>query len=275
MPEVAVVLGLGEMGIAIARRVASGRRIVLADRNSDLVSSRVRELADGGFDVTGVPVDVSDGGAVRALAGEAASLGSVQVVAHTAGVSPVDSSVEAILAVDLVGTAWVLEAFGQVIGAGGSAVVITSMAAALFPPAEAEVDRAFACTLAADLGRLVAEQAGRFTDPGTTYAIAKQANIGRVAAEALRWGARGARVNAISPGVISTAMGRAELDGPSGEVMRMLIDRSAARRLGTPEDIADAAAFLLGPHASYVTGTNLLVDGGVCAGVRYPGETGS
>ena len=110
----------------------------------------------------------------------------------------------------------------------------------------------------------------RFADPGLSYALAKQVNVSQVAVAALRWGARGARVNAISPGVISTAMGRAELAGVSGEIMRIMVDGSATKRLGTPEDIAAAAEFLLGPQSSFVTGTNLLVDGGAVAGVRHP-----
>jgi NAD(P)-dependent dehydrogenase (short-subunit alcohol dehydrogenase family) len=195
----------------------------------------------------------------------------VRTVAHTAGVSPVNGSVEAIIAVDLVGTAFVLEAFGPVMTAGGSGVVIASMAAAMFPPLEPTFDRTLATTPAADLAAYVATEIDQFANPGLAYAIAKQANIARVAAAATSWGERGATINAISPGVISTVMGRDELAGENGEVMRLLIDGSATKRVGTPEDIAAAAEFLLSPSASFVTGTNLLVDGGVCASIRFAG----
>jgi NAD(P)-dependent dehydrogenase (short-subunit alcohol dehydrogenase family) len=186
-------------------------------------------------------------------------------------VSPVNGTVDAIIDVDLVGTAHFLEIFGATIAPGGSAVVIASMAAVLFPPMEADFDRALATTPAAALGDYAHSRIEEFPNPGHAYAVAKQANVARVAAAAKTWGARGATVNAISPGVISTAMGRAELASENGEVMRMLVDGSATRRLGTPEDIAAAAEFLLSPAASFITGTNLLVDGGVCSTIRFGG----
>lgn len=270
MAEVAVVIGLGDMGAAIARRIGPGRTLVLADRNPELLAARSKEFSDAGFDVRLVEVDVCDGRSVRALAERASEMGSIRSVAHTAGVSPVDSSVEAILAVDLIGTAWVLEEFGKVIADGGAAVVIASMAAALLPPLDPELDAALARTPAAELDTVLQAERARFSDPGLSYALAKQVNLSQVAATSLSWAARGARVNAISPGVISTAMGRAELAGASGEIMRMMVDGSATKRLGTPEDIAPAAEFLLGPQSSFITGTSLLVDGGVVAGIRHP-----
>jgi NAD(P)-dependent dehydrogenase (short-subunit alcohol dehydrogenase family) len=271
MTDVAVLLGVGDMGVAIARRVGAGRRLLLADRNPELCAARVAEFADAGFDVAAVDLDVASGDSVAALAEQAAAHGAVRTVIHTAGVSPVNGTVESILAVDLVGTAFVLEAFGEVIAAGGSGVVIASMAAAMFPALEADFDRALATTPAADLGAYATSRLDQFPNPGHAYAFAKQANIARVAAAAKSWGARGATINAISPGVIATAMGRAELASENGEVMRMLVDGSATRRLGTPEDIATAAEFLLSPAASFITGTNLLVDGGVCASIRFGG----
>jgi NAD(P)-dependent dehydrogenase (short-subunit alcohol dehydrogenase family) len=271
MSDVAVVIGVGEMGMSIARRIGAGRRLVLADRHRELCTARADELADAGFDVVAVEVDVASGESVVELAARAAADGPVRAVAHTAGVSPVNSSVEAIIAIDLVGTAWVLEAFAGVMTTGGSGVVIASMAAVMFPPLEPGFDRSLATTPAADLAAYVATELGQFSNPGIAYAIAKQANIARVAAAAAAWGARGATVNAISPGVISTAMGREELAGDNGAVMRMLIEGSATKRVGTSEDIATAAEFLLGPSASFITGTNLLVDGGVCASIRFAG----
>jgi len=105
------------------------------------------------------------------------------------------------------------------------------------------------------------------TSSQMAYPFAKRANQIRVAAAAVTWGERGARINSISPGVISTAMGRLELDSESGALMRAMVENSGLRRLGTPEDIAAATEFLLGPSASFVTGTDLLVDGGVVAAI--------
>lgn len=271
MTDVAVVLGVGDMGIAIARRIGIGRRLLLADRNQELCAARVAELLDAGFNAAAVDLDVSSGRSVAALAERAAAEGVVRTVAHTAGVSPVNGTVESIIAVDLVGTAYFLEAFGEVIAPAGSAVVIASMAAVMLPPIAADLDRALATTPAAALGEYAHSQLDQFPNPGHAYAVAKQANIARVAAAAKSWGSRGATVNAISPGVISTAMGRAELTSENGAIMRMFVDGSATGRIGTPEDIAATAEFLLSPAASFITGTNVLVDGGVCASLRFGG----
>jgi hypothetical protein len=146
MSDVAVVLGVGDMGIAIARRIGVGRRLLLADRNQELCAARAAEFVDAGFDAIAVDLDVSSAESVAALAARAAADGAVRAVAHTAGVSPVNGTVDAIIDVDLVGTAHFLEIFGATIAPGGSAVVIASMAAVLFPPMEADFDRALATT---------------------------------------------------------------------------------------------------------------------------------
>jgi NAD(P)-dependent dehydrogenase (short-subunit alcohol dehydrogenase family) len=106
-------------------------------------------------------------------------------------------------------------------------------------------------------------------DPGSAYGIAKRANHVRVAAASVAWGRRGGRVVSISPGIVATPMGEAELAGPFGDVMRSMIDGSGTRRIGTPDDIAAAVEFLVSPAASFITGTDLLVDGGVVAAMFY------
>lgn len=267
--DVVVLIGVGDMGVAIARRVGAGRTVVLADHSAPVLAARVEELTSSGYDVRGIEVDVSDAGSVGSLAAQCAALGPVRALVHTAGLSPVQAPVPAILAVDLLGTALVIDAFGAVIADGGSGVAIASMAAELYPAPAADLAHALAVTPAADLLALPALQPDALTDAGTAYALAKQANIVRVAAHSRAWGARGATLNAISPGVISTAMGREELAGENGEIMRMMIAGSPTARVGTPDDIAAAAEFLLSPAASFVTGTNLLVDGGVCAATKF------
>ncbi|MFE5239524.1 MULTISPECIES: SDR family oxidoreductase [unclassified Streptomyces] len=265
--QVAVVIGVGGMGQAIARRIGPGAQLVVADHDEGVLESAAGQLEGEGYRVTARPVDVTSRASVAALAGTAASLGEVRSVVHTAGLSPVQAPVSAILAVDLLGVALVLEEFGQVVASGGAGIVIASMAGHMRPGPPPEEARQLAETPADDLLALpiCAEEA--FGDSGAAYSFAKHANLLRVRAASTAWGARGARINSISPGVISTPMGRAELDGDSGAAMRMMIDASNAKRAGAPADIAAAAEFLLGPAASFVSGTDLLVDGGVVAAI--------
>lgn len=264
--EVLTIIGVGGMGHAIARRLGAGKTVLLADNNGAALASVAESLSADGHYVDSHRVDVSSPESVHELAGHAASLGSVTQLAHTAGLSPSQATAEAILAVDLVGVALVLDEFGDVIAPGGAGVVIASMAGHMFPPLTAEQERAFAHAPAAELAGL--EFVSQVTDPGMAYGIAKQANHIQVRAASAHWGRRGARVNSISPGIISTPMGQQELASPVGDGMRAMIAASATGRLGTPDDIAAATAFLLGPDASFITGTDLLVDGGVIAAIK-------
>jgi len=266
--DVVVVIGAGGMGQAIARRQGIGTRLLVADFDKDQLAVAADELRGEGYEVTAEPVDVSSHASVTSLAERAAGLGPVRTVAHTAGVSPVQASVPAILAVDLLGTALVLEEFGQVIAAGGAGVVISSMAGHFQPPFSDEDAKLLALTPADELLALPIADPAVFPAPGLAYAFAKRANQVRVQAASVAWGDRGARVNSISPGVIATPMGRAELAGDSGAMMQMMIDASNAKRAGAPADVAAAAAFLLGPESTFISGADLLVDGGGVAAVR-------
>ena len=257
---VVVVTGIGGMGAAIARRIGTGSVVVLADFNQSTLDREVAELTGSGYDVVGVGVDVADASSVDDLVGEATSRGQVTTVVHTAGLSPVQATAEAILKVDLLGAALVLDRFGAVIAPGGAGVFIASMAGTM-RPVDPVMDQLLASTPTGEL--LAIPQVAGITDPGDAYGLAKRANQVRVRSACLAWGARGARVNTISPGIIATPMGNAELEGPSGEMMRAMIDNSPAKRLGTPEDIAAAVEFLVGPSSTFITGTDLLVDGGV------------
>jgi NAD(P)-dependent dehydrogenase (short-subunit alcohol dehydrogenase family) len=269
MTDVLVVIGVGGMGEAIARRSGPGRHLLLADLDQELLERVSGSLGNEGFSVRSVPVDVSSRESVTGLAEVAAGLGPVRGFVHTAGLSPVQASTEAILRVDLLGVAHSLDEFARVVDAQGAGVVISSMAGTMIQghlPGDLEAQ--LATTPTDELLGLEALQPGVVGDPGAAYAIAKRGNQLRVQAASLLWGNRGARVNSISPGVISTPMGLEELRGASGDFMRTLVAKSASRRLGTPADIANVAAFLLGPDASFVTGTDVLVDGGVVAALR-------
>jgi NAD(P)-dependent dehydrogenase (short-subunit alcohol dehydrogenase family) len=215
-------------------------------------------------------VDVTSAASVADLVREAAAVGDVAQVAHTAGLSPSQASTAAILAVDLLGVALVVDGFAPVVASGGAGVVISSMAGHLFPALPADQQEALARTAAADLLTLPFLTPEQVSDPGLAYGVAKQANLIRVAAVASSWGHRGARLNSISPGIISTPMSQHELDSPLGEGMRAMIEASPAGRIGTVDDIAAVAAFLLGPEASFISGTDILVDGGVTAVLAQP-----
>jgi NAD(P)-dependent dehydrogenase (short-subunit alcohol dehydrogenase family) len=239
---------------------------VLADVDGDRTARVAEDLRGEGLDAYAQTTDVSDGQQVAELARAASELGRLACIVHTAGVSPVQATPARIVAVDVVGTALVLDAFEPLVEPGAVAVCIASMAGTMTTVAPELLHR-FAVTPTAELAALP-ELDPETMDPGSAYGIAKRANQARVEAASVRWGRRGGRVVSISPGVIATPMGRAELDGPFGDVMRDMIERSGTRRIGTPEDIAAAVEFLVSPAASFVTGTDLLVDGGVVAAMR-------
>ena len=266
MTDVLTVIGVGGMGEAIARRLGSGKTVLVADYNEETLASVTESLSAAGHHVESRSVDVTSAESVRGLAQYAASLGSITQVAHTAGLSPAQAGADAILAVDLLGTALVLQEFGEVVAPGGAGVVIASMAGHMIPPLAAEKEKALAHNPPAELLQL--DFITRITDANFSYPIAKLANHLRVRAASAHWGRRGARINSISPGVISTPMGQQQLASEVGDGMRAMIAMSATGRQGTPDDIASAAAFLLGPDASFITGTDLLVDGGVIAAVK-------
>jgi NAD(P)-dependent dehydrogenase (short-subunit alcohol dehydrogenase family) len=263
MNEVSVLLGAGSIGLAIARRTSVGKHVVVGDlsaANADVVADVMR---DAGFEVTAAVVDVSSSDSVRAFADQATAIGDVTRVIHAAGVSPSQASPATILAVDLYGTALVLDAFGDVIVAGGAGLVIASQSGhrlGALTPAE---NTALATTPVDELLDLPMLQPDRVTDPLHAYQLSKRANSLRVMAEAVRWGKRGARVNTISPGIVFTPLARDELSGPRGEGYRRMIDLSPARRGGTPDEVATVAALLLGPDGSFITGSDVLMDGGV------------
>jgi NAD(P)-dependent dehydrogenase (short-subunit alcohol dehydrogenase family) len=269
MTNVTVVIGAGSIGQAIARRVSAGKHVVLADLREDNAKAAAKVLSDAGFDVTTAVVDVSSRESVQALVKTATSIGEVTGVIHAAGVSPSQAPPATILKVDLYGTALVLEEFGNVIAEGGSAVVIASQSGHRLPALNAEQNLALAITPVEELLALPMLQPDQVTDPLNAYQISKRANSLRVAAQAVRWGKRGARVNTISPGVIFTPLARDELSGPRGEGYRRMIESSAAKRGGTPDEVGALGALLMGPEGTFITGSDFLMDGGVTAQYWY------
>jgi len=267
--QVVVLIGSGSIGIAIARRVGTGKHILLADLRLQNADAAAKVMNEAGYETSTATVDVSSRSSVHSLVDKAVEIGDITGLIHAAGVSPTQASPATILHVDLYGTAVVLEEFGNVIAEGGSGVVIASQSGHRLPALTPEQDKALATTPADELLALPMLQPAKVTDPLNAYQIAKRGNALRVMAEAVRWGKRGARINAISPGIIITPLAKDELDGPRGDGYRKMITVSAAGRAGTPDEVAALAALLMGADGTFITGSDFLMDGGVTAAYWY------
>lgn len=265
MKNVNVVIGAGSIGQAIARRVSAGKHVLLADIRQENADAAAKTLSDAGFTVTSATVDVTSRTSVHALVELAMTLGDISGVIHAAGVSPSQAPPEAILKVDLYGTALVLEEFGNVIAAGGAGIVIASMSGHRLPSLTPEQDKALATTPVDELLSLPMLQPDQVTEALNAYQISKRGNSLRVLAEAVRWGKRGARINTISPGIIITPLANDELKGPRGPGYRRMMEVSAAGRAGTPDEVGTVGALLMGPDGAFITGSDFLIDGGVTA----------
>ncbi len=265
MSEVIVVIGAGSIGQAIARRVSAGKHVMLADLRLGNADAAAEVMRDAGFDVSTANVDVSSRESVHALVETAAGFGDVTGLIHAAGVSPSQASPATILAVDLYGTALVLEEVGNVIARGGAGVVVSSQSGHRLGALTPEENTALATTPADDLPKLPMLQPDQVTDSLNAYQLAKRGNSLRVMAEAVRWGKRGAWINTISPGIIFTPLARDELIGPRGEGYRRMIELCPAGRGGTPDEVGTVGALLMGADGAFITGSDFLMDGGVTA----------
>ena len=269
MRDVIVVVGPGQIGQAIARRVSVAKHVLLGDMREENANVAAEVLANAGYEVSVATVDVSSRAAVHALVETATGLGDVTGLIHAAGVSPTQASPATILKVDLYGTALVLEEFGNVIARGGAGVVIASQSGHRLPPLTVEQNKALATTPVEELLSLPFLQPDQVTDSLHAYQISKRGNSLRVMAEAVRWGKRGARVNTISPGIIVTPLAKDELTGPRGAGYRRMIELSAAGRAGTPDEVGTVGALLMGSDGGFITGSDFLMDGGVTAAYWY------
>jgi NAD(P)-dependent dehydrogenase (short-subunit alcohol dehydrogenase family) len=265
MTHVTVLIGAGSIGLAIARRVGTGGHVLVADLRQENADAAAKTLIEAGFDTSPAVVDVGSRASVHALAELARTIGEVSGVIHAAGVSPSQASPATILNVDLYGTALVLEEFGYVIAQGGSAVVIASQSGHRLGALTAEEDQLLATTPADQLLALPMLQPNLVTESLHAYQLAKRGNALRVMAEAVRWSKRGARVNTISPGIIMTPLAKDELSGPRGDGYRRMLELSPAGRAGTPDEVANLAALLMGRDGAFITGSDFLMDGGVTA----------
>ena len=263
--EVIVVIGAGSIGQAIARRVGTGKHILLADIRQENTDAAAKVLSEAGFDVSTSIVDVSSRQSVTSLVETATKTGYVVGLIHAAGVSPSQASPETILKVDLYGTALVLELFGNVITEGGSGIVIASQSGHRLESLSIEQNKALAMTPTEELLALDFLQMDKIKDSLHAYQLSKRGNSLRVMSEAVRWGKSGARINTISPGIIITPLAKDELSGPRGDGYRRMINLSAVGRAGTPDEVGNVGALLMGEEGAFITGSDFLMDGGVTA----------
>ena len=265
--EVIALLGAGAMGCAIVRRIAAGRKVLFGDISEAALERVSDEFARGGYDVATCVVDALDATSVKAFAAKAAELGPVKYFIDTAGASPNQASPEHILSLDMVATGHAIDAFGEVMAEGGAGLIISSQTGYMHP-IPYDVEQQILNTPTDELMNLPFIQETAMQRSGIAYMVAKRVNQLQVMrAAATTWRERRARINTISPGVIVTPLAYDEF-AAAGEGYQRMIDAGAAMRVGTPDEIAEAGAFLLGEHAGFITGTDLLIDGGTIAAIR-------
>ena len=267
MKQVVVLVGAGSIGIAIARRVSAGKRLVIADYSFENAKLAAQMLENAGFECTPVEADLGSKESILGLVNKATALGEVVNLINAAGVSPSQAPVERILQVDLYGTSVLLDEFGKVIAEGGSGVIISSQSGHRLPALHHEQNEALATTPTDKLLELPFLK--EINDTLKAYQYSKRCNVLRVMYEATRWGRRGATINSISPGIIITPLANDELHGPRKEGYLKMIEGMPARRAGTPDEVGDLAEFLMSSRGRFISGADFLIDGGCTASYWY------
>ena len=267
--EVVLWVGAGQIGMAIARRVGYGKKILVGDKSIDNANTIAKTMNEAGFDVEICEMDLSDRDSILRMIARAQELGEITALINAAGVSPSQAPIEAILKVDLYGTAVLLEEVGKVIAPGGVGVTISSQSGKRMPQLTAEEDRQLATTPCEELLGLPLLQPENIRDTLHAYQLAKRCNEKRVMHEACRWGERGARINSISPGIIVTPLAIDEFNGPRGDFYKNMFAKCPAGRPGTADEIGGLAEFVMSTQGAFITGSDFLVDGGATASYYY------
>lgn len=269
MREVMILVGAGQIGMAIARRMGYGKKLVIGDKKLENIKAIEKTMKDAGFDVTTLEMDLSSRESIQNLIAEAQKYGEIAMLVNAAGVSPSQASIETILKVDLYGTAVLLEEVGKVIKAGGVGVTISSQSGHRMPALTQEADKQLAITPTEELLGLSILQSENIKDTLHAYQIAKRCNEKRVMAEAIKWGEKGARINSISPGIVVTPLAIDEFNGPRGDFYKNMFVKCPAGRPGTADEIANVAELLMSDKGSFITGADFLIDGGATASYFY------
>lgn len=264
-----ILTGAGQIGMAIARRMGYGMKIVIGDKNRENADAIAGIMNNAGFDAVAVEMDLASRDSILNLIAEAQRHGAVSMLVNAAGVSPSQAPVEAILKVDLYGTAVLLEEVGKVIREGGTGVTVSSQSGHRMPALGAEADELLATTPTEELLALDMLRPDHIRDTLHAYQIAKRCNVKRVMAEAVRWGERGARINSISPGIVVTPLALDEFNGPRGDFYKNMFAKCPAGRPGTADEIANVAELLLSDRGAFITGADFLIDGGATASYFY------
>ena len=264
-----ILTGAGQIGMAIARRMGRGMKIVIGDKSLHNARAVAEILNSAGFDAEAVEMDLASRESIRNLIKKAREYGQIAMLVNAAGVSPSQAPVEAILKVDLYGTAVLLEEVGKVIREGGTGVTISSQSGHRLSALGAEADKQLACTPTEELLELDILHPRNICDTLHAYQLAKRCNVKRVMAEAIRWGKRGARINSISPGIIVTPLAIDEFNGPRGDFYKNMVAHCPAGRPGTADEVANVAELLMSNRGAFITGSDFLVDGGATANYFY------
>ncbi|MBC8601073.1 SDR family oxidoreductase [Parabacteroides acidifaciens] len=267
--EVMILTGAGQIGMAIARRMGYGKKIVIGDKNVEHAKAIARIMNEAGFDAVAIQMDLSSRSSVLSMIAEALKYGEVSMLINAAGVSPSQASIETILKVDLYGTAVLLEEIGKVIKEEGVGITISSQSGHRMPALIPEVDEQLALTPTEKLLKLEVLQPKNIKDTLHAYQIAKRCNVKRVMAEAVKWGEKGARINSISPGIIVTPLALDEFNGPRGDFYQNMFAKCPAGRPGTADEVANVAELLMNDKGAFITGADFLIDGGATASFFY------
>lgn len=269
MKDVMILTGAGQIGMAIARRMGYGRKIVIGDKKMENAEAISNTMNEAGFDTVPVEMDLSSRESIMKLIEKAQGFGEVSMLVNAADVSPSQASIGAILKVDLYGTAVLLEEVGKIIKKGGVGVTISSQSGWRMPALTAEEDELLATTPTEELLKLPLLQPENIKDTLHAYQMAKRCNEKRVMAEAVKWGQRGARLNDIAPGIVVTPLAIDEFNGPRGDFYKNMFANCPAGRPGTADEIANVAELLMSDKAAFITGSTFLIDGGATASYFY------
>lgn len=269
MKEVMIVVGAGQISMAIARRMGAGKKIILGDKNIENAKNIQKTMVDAGFDVEIMEVDLSSREGILKMIDMAKSYGPIKMHVNGAGVSPSQAPIEAILKVDLYGTAVLLEEVGKVIAEGGVGVTISSQSGWRMKQLGALEDEQLACIPTEELLDLDILQPENIQDTLHAYQLAKRCNEKRVMAESVKWGQRGARINAIAPGIIVTPLAIDEFNGPRGDFYKNMFAKCPAGRPGTADEVANVAELLMSDKGAFITGSTFLMDGGATSSYYY------
>ncbi|WP_372521117.1 SDR family oxidoreductase [Candidatus Ruminimicrobiellum ovillum] len=269
MKDVILWTGAGQIGMAIARRVGFGKKIIVGDKNIENAKEISKIMSDTGFDIEAIECDISSRESVLNLIKVGQKYGEISTLINSAGVSPSQAPVEVILKVDLYGTAVLLEETGKVIKNGGRGITISSQSGHRMPALTPEIDEQLATTPTEELLKLDVLQPKNIKDTLHAYQMAKRCNVKRVMAEAVKWGKRNARINSISPGIIVTPLAIDEFNGPRGDFYKNMFAKCPAGRPGTADEVANIAEILLSEKADFISGSDFLIDGGATAAYFY------